>query len=400
MTNPTSSPRPEQVPVSPSPVGESTLSIWLKAIPGVVFMFLIACLAHGTKDLGIPQWEGLASWIKENWSWAATYLHLNQVIIVILVGILIRNTIGIPTWAANGVRTSRLFIKMGVILLGSLYSLRELATLGATAITLILIFVMATCLFIMWWGNRIGMHPATSACMAAGIGVCGVSAAVATAPAVKAKSEDVAFAVATLLAFGVFCLFVFPPLGTLLGLSPHQFGAWAGTGIVNSGQVLAASLAFDPGTVDHPSVALKTGEIFNLTRVVFLPFVVFTLALIYTRQAVKQGLEHEKGESRGLSWIWSKFPVFVLGFLGMVALTSFGTFGATRPPSEELKLFRVLYTWFFTIGLTGLGMQISIAEMRKAGGKPLIVGFSAGALKAILALIVVLLFVGEDPPAH
>ncbi|MFZ5643525.1 MAG: YeiH family protein [Bacillota bacterium] len=365
----------------------SVASKWSKAIPGVLFMFFIALLAMGTKSLGIGSWGGIEGIIKANSKFLGSVLKINHVIIVIIIGMLIRNTIGIPSWAEAGVKTSRLFIKMGVILLGSLYSLAELAKLGATSIALIATFMFGTILFTMWMGKRLGMHSGSSACLAAGVGVCGVSAIVAVAPSVKAKGEDVAYSIATILSFGLVCLFTFPILGHLLGLSPEQFGAWAGTGILNSGQVLAAALAFDPGTVNNPSVSLKVGEIFNLTRVVFLPLVVLVITILYTRMATAS-----EGATVANNSFFSKFPLFVLGFLATVALTSFGAFGPTKPVSEELKMFRTLYSWFFAIGLTGLGLQISFAEMRKAGGTPLIVGSTAGLVKAVGALIVVMLF--------
>lgn len=367
---------------------EDTMSKWARAIPGLLLMFFIAALAMGTKDLGVPQWIGLQGIIKENSHFLGKVLKINYVILVIIIGMLIRNTIGIPSWAAIGVKTSRLFIKMGVILLGSLYSLAELATLGATSVILILTFVFGTIVFTMWLGKKMGMHGSSAACLSAGVGVCGVSAIVAVSPAVKGRGEDIAYSIATILTFGLVCMFTFPFLGHLMGLSPEQFGAWAGTGILNSGQVLAAALAFDPGTVDTPSVSLKVGEIFNLTRVVFLPLVVLVIALLYTRM-------HESAQNTTISAssFLTKFPLFVLGFLATVTLTSFGAFGSIQPASEELKMFRVLYSWFFAIGLTGLGLQISFAEMKKAGGKPLIIGTAAGLLKAVGSLIVVLLLI-------
>ncbi|RYD02396.1 hypothetical protein N752_23990 [Desulforamulus aquiferis] len=276
--------------------------------------------------------------------------------------------------------TSRLFIKLGVILLGSLYSFVDLAQLGATAIILVLFFIIFTMIFTLWLGNRYGMDPASSAVLAAGTAVCGVSAVVATAPAVRARTTDVVYSIATILSFGVASLFIFPLVGAIIGLSPHQFGVWAGTGILSSGQVLAACLAFDPGTAEHASVSLKTGEIYNLTRVLFLPFVVLALAAVTSKSA--QLPDEHINIHTGL---WSKFPVFVLGFLVMVFLTSFGFLGHTSPPSPELITIRKLYNWFFAIGLTGLGMQISLKELRKAGGKPLAVGSAAALLKAVLA---------------
>ncbi len=366
----------------------------LKAIPGILLMLIIAVLARGGADLGFPQWHGLETYFRENVFLSkilVDVLHLNYVLISIVIGMLIRNITGIPAWALTGVKTSRLFIKMGVILLGSLYSIVDLANLGTKAILIILTFVFFTLLLTLYLGQKRGMGLASASVLAAGTAVCGVSAIVAVAPAVRAKNSDVAYSIATILSLGLIFLLTFPTIGTLIGLSPHQFGVWAGTGILNSGQVLAAALVFDPGTVHQTSVSLKTGEIYNIIRVIFLPFVILLLAVYNMR-----GRENEEDYDINTS-LWSKFPLFVIGFLIMVFLTSFGVFGDTSPPSGAILFIRNLYSWFFAIGLAGLGMQISITELRRAGGNPLVVGSIAGVVKAIGALIVVLLFISENP---
>jgi uncharacterized integral membrane protein (TIGR00698 family) len=272
-----------------------------------------------------------------------------------------------------------------------MYSIVDVTRLGGTGIIIVLTFISLTLLFIFWLAKKVKMEPSSAALLAAGVSICGVSAIVAAAPAVRAKTEDVVYSIATILSFGLACLFIFPILGALVGLSPHQFGVWAGTGIVNSGQILAACLAFDPDTTQHASVSLKTGQIYNIIRVIFLPFVVLILA-VFTSSTRSQDDDININTS-----LWSKFPVFVLGFLAMVLLTSFGLLGPTSPPSKELVLVRELYNWFFAIGLAGLGMQISFSQLRKAGGKPLLVGGAGALFKAVLALIVVLLFIGEQP---
>jgi len=366
----------------------------LKIVPGILLMLSIAVFARGGADLGFPQWHGLETYFRENAFLSkilVDVLHLNYVLISIFLGMLIRNTVGIPEWAVTGVKTSRLFIKVGVVLLGSLYSIVDLASLGMKAIFIILIFVFLTLSLTLYLGQKKGMSLASVSVLAAGTAVCGVSAIVAVAPAVRAKTSDVAYSIATILSLGLIFLLTFPTIGTLIGLSPHQFGVWAGTGILNSGQVLAASLVFDPGTIGQASVSLKTGEIYNIVRVIFLPFVVLLLAVYNSR-----GTEEDEDYHLNTS-LWSKFPVFVIGFLIMVFLTTFGLFGDTSPVSDELLFVRNLYSWFFAIGLAGLGMQISITELRRAGGKPFVVGSIAAVVKAIGALIVVLLFISETP---
>jgi len=358
-------------------------------------MFAIAFLTRGGSDLGFPLWPGIEEYFSANRQikkGLVDILHLNYIILSIVAGMIIRNLFGIPGWAREGVKSSRVFIKLGVILLGSLYSINDVALLGGGALIIVSLFVLFTLIFTMWLGKRAGMDPASAAVLSAGTAVCGISAIVATAPAVRAKTTDVVYSIATILSFGLASLFIFPAVGTLAGLSSHQFGVWSGTGILSSGQVLAVCLAFEPGTAANPSLSLKTGEIYNLVRVIFLPFVVLALAVFTSRSA--QLPEDDININAGL---WNKFPLFVLGFLIMVLITSFGVLGQTSPASQELILIRKLYSWFFAIGLTGLGMQISFAELRKAGGKPLLVGTTAALLKAVLALIVVLLLIPEQP---
>ena len=80
--------------------------------------------------------------------------------------------------------------------------------------------------------------------------------------------------------------------------------------------------------------------------------------------------------------------VALLGFILMFALASTGAF-----TSKMIPQFRDWLTWLFAFGLIGLGMQITLAAMRQAGGEPLVIGSVVGILKAVLSLIVVLLFV-------
>jgi hypothetical protein len=63
--------------------------------------------------------------------------------------------------------------------------------------------------------------------------------------------------------------------------------------------------------------------------------------------------------------------------------------------APRVAWFRDVIVWFFAFGLTGLGMQITLASIRQAGGDPLVIGGVVGTAKAVLSLIVVLLFVHE-----
>ncbi|HFB98516.1 MAG TPA: putative sulfate exporter family transporter [Bryobacterales bacterium] len=398
-------------------------------------------------------------------------LGLNYVVLGILAGILITNTIGVPQWARNGVRLSRLGLKTGVILLGTLYSFAELAQLGKLSVVLIGVFVLGSVGLVLLFGRLRGLPNTMTGVLSAGMGVCGVSATVAAAPVVKARPVDIAYTIGTILIWGVGCMFLFPIIGNLLDMGHVQFGAWAGTGILNSAQVAGAALAYQPDGIE----TLKVAEIFNITRVLFLPIIVLWLALWFVKR-------EEGAEKVNIGQVViQKFPLFVLGFILMFALSSTGVFAppqhykgkyfdnnipaskllkpeeaallkaeidavrakkpeyvgalerlvenrkimsreddamirglnnakvmskqankllkkahkAVRHTAKKIKKFRQWITLLFAFGLTGLGMQITIAAIRQAGGQPLVVGGIVGTLKAVLSLIVIILFVHE-----
>ncbi|MBT9613988.1 MAG: putative sulfate exporter family transporter [Burkholderiales bacterium] len=446
------------------------LDYYISTVPGMALILLIAFVVRWGLDPMFANWgkdvqaAGILSWD------FAKIFNLNYVVMGILAGIVIVNVIGIPAWAANGVRTARVFLKTGVILLGTLYSAAELAQLGFLSVVMIGIFVLGSVWLVLLMGRRMKCPNTMTGVLSAGLGVCGVSATVAASPVVQAKAGEIAYTIGTILLWGVGCMFIFPTVGHVLGMGPVQFGAWAGTGILNSAQVAGAALAFDP----HGIETLKVAEIFNITRVLFLPIIVLWLAAWFVKHeesAVKVNLAEV---------LVAKFPLFVLGFIAMFALSSTGVFAPaghyqgkyfssaevkedkllkpkevraleaelpkarnasetkamqdlianrkvmTREEGETLKSvakiegfdavaagaianankaathdskiiknFRDWLAWLFSIGLIGLGMQITVASIKQAGGKPLIIGSVVGTLKAVGSLVVVLMFVKE-----
>lgn len=442
---------------------------YLATVAGAMFILLISMLvrwfvAPHVAVIG----QGLGE-VGETGKYIHQLLGLNYVVIGIVAGIVTVNVFKVPDWAQHGVRLSRLGLKTGVILLGTLYSLAELKQLGKLSVVLIGVFVLGSVGLVLWLSKLRKVPHSMGGVLSAGIGVCGVSATVAASPVVKAKSVEIAYTIGTILLWGVGCMFVFPIVGNLLNLGHVQFGAWAGTGILNSAQVAGAALAFQPDGIE----TLKVAEIFNITRVLFLPVIVLWLALWYVKQ------ERTTQDVNVGKVVIEKFPVFVIGFILMFALSSTGIFAPAqhykgkffdnniaqdklltneqvaalfdeagklqradrqqalgrlitnrkvmsiddddtlrglvnadlfsnaannilktahknvRHTANKIKKFRQWITWLFAFGLVGLGMQITVAAMKQAGGQPAVIGGVVGLTKAVLSLIVVLMFVEE-----
>ena len=300
--------------------GKHTESHWdyySSSIAGGMFILLIAMLVRWFVAPEVSVASKAMGNVGNTGSDIAHLLGLNYVVMGIVTGIIIVNVFKIPAWAENGVRLSRLGLKTGVILLGTLYSAAELKNLGGLSIVMIGFFVLGSVGMVLWMGARRNIPNSMGGVLSAGLGVCGVSATVAAAPVVQAKSVEIAYTIGTILLWGVGCMFVFPIIGNLLGMSHVQFGAWAGTGILNSAQVAGAALAFQPDGIE----TLKVAEIFNITRVLILPIIVLWLAVWYVRR--EESVTQSVNVGRV---IFEKFPVFVLGFILMFALSTTGIF--------------------------------------------------------------------------
>lgn len=444
------------------------LDYYLSSVAGATFILFIAMMIRWFIAPLVAVWSKSLGPIM-----GAKYLHevlgLNYIVLGILTGIIVVNFFKVPAWAENGVRLSRLGLKTGVVLLGTLYSLAELQQLGSLSILMVGFFVLGSVGLVLWMASRRHIPNSMGGVLSAGMGVCGVSATVASAPVVQAKSVEIAYTIGTILLWGVGCMFLFPIVGNILDLGYVQFGAWAGTGILNSAQVAGAALAYQPDGIE----TLKVAEIFNITRVLVLPIIVVWLAVWYVKR------EENAPDVNVAKVAFQKFPIFVLGFLLMFALSSTGMFSpphhykgkyfdnnipaeklltaeavatlkteldkvqvpaqkeslnrlienkkvmsikdddnlrglvnanilskkansilkkahkSVRHTAKKIKKFRQFITWLFAFGLVGLGMQITFASIKQAGGQPLVIGGVVGTLKAVFSLIVVLLFVHE-----
>ena len=306
--------------------------------------------------------------------------QLTYVAVLLLGGMLIRNTVGIPKIFQAGAIAARPIIKPGIVILGAYYLWSDVLKVGAIGLTLVVAFVMGTAILISVWGRKAKVDDGLAGVMGAGVGVCGVSAAVAAAPVVNAKPRDFFYAIGTILLFGTLCLFTFPYIGQALGMSKPVFGAWVGTAILNTAQLVAAATWYG-----HES--LLTANIINIVRVGFIPLIVMWAIYYYVIKPAKEAGEAAGQKLNAWQVIKEKFPIFILGFFVMVTLNEMGVFSS----EQKSILGRELLKIFFAIGFAGVGLNIAFDDLRKAGGKAFMIGFIAATAKAVLSAVAVIL---------
>lgn len=193
------------------------------AIPGIAVAGTIALIAYGLRHI-----PGLGAF--------------SPLILAILIGILVRNLVGTPSFARAGISFSlRHLLRLAIVLLGFQLTLGQIAELGTTGLLIVATTLLATFAFTVAAGRTLGVDRKLSELIAAGTSICGASAIIAANSVVEGSDEDVAYAIACVTIFGSIAMFVYPLIPGLLHLDFQAYGLWSGASIHEIAQVIAAS---------------------------------------------------------------------------------------------------------------------------------------------------------------
>jgi uncharacterized integral membrane protein (TIGR00698 family) len=298
--------------------------------------------------------------------------NIEYVLWAIVVGLLISNTVGVATWFKPGVATYEFWLKTGIVLLGARFLLGDVLKLGSVSLVLVLIELGLSIAFMTLLGRIFKLSPKLTSLLAVGSSICGVSAIIATKGAIDADDEDASFAIAAILALGALALFTFPPIGHWLGMSDRMYGLWAGTGVDNTAEAVAAGALYS-------DAAAKIAVLAKTTRNAMIGFVVLGYALYWAAREDRQAVGNKA------AFLWQKFPKFVLGFLLISLLASLSVFN-----KDQIGSLANLSRWAFLLTFAGVGLRINFKEMKKQGLRPFIVGALGEIVIAAITLGLVL----------
>lgn len=304
---------------------------------------------------------------------AALVLHafadaLNALTAAVLLGVVVRALHPLPGWAQAGTTFARrTLLQVGIVLLGLELSVGELRDLGAPTLVMVGVVVALTFVVTRWLGRLAGLPEAMSLFIATGFSICGVSAVVAMSATRRHEDEDVATAVALVTLCGSLAILVLPLLRGPLGLSQHEFGVWVGASVHDVGQVVAT--AGGVGTV-----ALGTAVTVKLVRVLLLAPMV-TLAAVSARRSARGG-SAEPAPNVPL------VPLFVVGFLVMVAVRSSGLL-----PAGVLDAAATARSVLLAAALFSLGASLDLRALAVTGRRAAAVGLASWVLIAGTSLV-------------
>ena len=285
-----------------------------------------------------------------------TLPNIEYVLWAILIGLLISNTVAIPAAFRPGLATYEFWLKAGIVLLGSRFILGDILKLGGVSLILVAIEISVSLVFMTTLGKAFGLSPKLTDLLAIGSSICGVSAIIAAQGAIDADEEDSSYAIAAVLALGAVALFTFPLIGHALGMSDTSYGIWAGLGVDNTAEATAAGALYS-------DAAGKVAVLAKAARNAMIGFVVLGYAIHWSRR------QHTAGIGNKAAFLWKKFPKFVLGFLVISTLATVKAFSGA-----QLGSLANLSRWAFLLTFAGVGLRTNIADMRKQGLRPFLVG--------------------------
>lgn len=345
------------------------------ALPGVALALAIAIAAYALHDVPLPPF-----------SIGAPARHpIDAMLIAIALGMLVRNTLGLPAALTPGVRVCvTKLMALGIVLMGARLDFFEVVRTSRTALGISVICVAVALSMTIWLCRRMGVGPKLGLLIGVGTAICGGTAIAVVAPVIEAEESETAFAIATVTLFGMIAVFVLPVLGAALGMSQLEFGVWAGTSVHQTPQVIATGFAYGPAAGDVATIV-------KLVRVLLLAPVAIGLGVWYAQVKRRRQIAHvtKIGKLRTL------FPPFILGFVGLALANTLRLlpdatlhlrdsflWSAQEVTVVTAKLATAVSTFVLTVAMAGVGLGVHLRGVIRTGLGSLYVGLASSLILA------------------
>lgn len=218
--------------------------------------------------------------------------------------------------------------------------------------------------------------------LSSAVSICGVSAAVATAGAIKGDKVKLSYVVSLVLICALPMIIFMPYLAKWLGLSAPMAGAWIGGTIDTTGAVVAT------GSI-YGEEALKYASIVKFSQNVLLGIAAFIISVYWTYTKKEVGAD----EKPTAKVIWQRFPKFVLGFIAASLLFSFAV--SDSVVTEAQPILKKMQGLWFALAFTSIGLETNIRSLvSKQNGKATAAFLIAQLFNILITLLVAWLLFG------
>jgi uncharacterized integral membrane protein (TIGR00698 family) len=286
-------------------------------------------------------------------------------------------------------------LRLGIILLGIRLTIFDVFKLGSFGVPIVVFCIVGALVVTTWINEKLRLPEKLGALIAVGTSICGVTAIVATSPAIDADEEEAAYAVATITVFGLFATIFYPYLShTLFAGQSIQAGLFLGTAVHETAQVVGAGKIY--ADIFSQSLALDVATVAKLVRNVFMAAVIPFMAFYYAQKSQNEVAKEKTSFAKLL-------PLFILGFLMMAVFRSFGDAGintqglAFRVWNADawgavIASIKYLAEICLVVALAGVGLNTDFRSMQKLGLKPFLVGLAASFSVGVISFGAITLF--------
>lgn len=300
------------------------------------------------------------------------YTGLETVFFAVTIGLVISNTIGVPEWMRTAIH-SEFFVKIGLVLLGSTIIISEIMRAGALGMIQALVVILSVWGFAYWISRKLKVDRQMSTMLASAVSICGVSAAIATAGAIKGDGRKLSYVISLVLVCAIPMMYLMPYVVNWLGLSAEVGGAWLGGTIDTTGAVVAAGSALG-------EVGEKYAVIVKSSQNVMLGFAALFISIYWTYKG------KDRRDKATIGLLWDRFPKFVLGFLLASFVFSLLDIDVAKDISKSTKSMQ---NTMFTIAFVCIGLETRFKDVfNKDFRRPMCAFLIAQTFNIVVTLIV------------
>jgi uncharacterized integral membrane protein (TIGR00698 family) len=304
-------------------------------------------------------------------------LNLEAVIFSLAIGLIIGNFFQLPETIRKALSTE-MFVKIGLVLLGTGVLFNDILKAGSLGLIQALAVVLSVWYFAWWLCRKLKIDDELSMMISSAVSICGVSAAIATAGAIKGDPKKLSYVISLVLVTAIPMMLLMPYAATFLGLQEEVTGAWLGGTIDTTGAVVAS------GTLVGET-ALKYSTIVKFSQNVLLGLAAFAISIYWTYTKKNEGKAGEG--SVGLGVLWERFPKFVLGFV--VASLIFSFILPKDKVAEVKDSLKSIQTLWFVLAFTSIGLETKFSDLvNTSSRRPLIAFLTAQAFNIVITLVI------------
>ncbi|WP_052255372.1 YeiH family protein [Salinicoccus sp. YB14-2] len=291
----------------------------------------------------------------------------------IIVAIAYRQIFGYPYAYNSGITfSSKKLLRVAIILYGLRLNINIILGEGLEFMlkdTIVITFAVLTMLGL---AKLFKADFKLSLLLGVGTGVCGAAAIAAVAPIIKAKDEDTGISVGIIALVGMIFSIGYILLRPVLDISNNEYGAWSGMSLHELAHV---ALAAEPAGNNALAIALLA----KLGRVLLLIPLCFIIVYFVRR--------YQKRSAPGDVQV--QFPWFLLGFVLMSLINTYIIGQVIFIPETVISKVYDLSTFLLTMAMVGLGLNVSLKDLRTKAFKPLLAMIIVSVGLSMLAFLMI-----------